>query len=264
MKHRPIHENLDTSFVNLQALIRYLRRRGFACKIHVQMSGYEANIYLGAENQLKAVEHDQIAGRIAEGDEAMQRILIRSREPGGVINVFQEVAESAAAPAAGIPVENLPKAPTIQHIKPVSVQFPKPADNAQNPPVVESVPPRPKTNLPLEFSNNVEEKARQTNLSPDEWQTLLSLTGEILETIDQTLARANLDFTAAFQKARGEISADYPFLSPNSDVFEYKNGRITMSEPTSAKLFTASITEILQRMLESSAQTRNLRLFTVK
>ncbi|MGC2238963.1 MAG: hypothetical protein WA584_22605 [Pyrinomonadaceae bacterium] len=234
MKHRPIHENLDTSFVNLQALIRYLRRRGFAGKIHVGMSGYEANIYLNEANQLKAVEHDQIAGRIAEGEDALQRILIRSREPGGIVNVYQEIeeTEAVAAPQAQITVENLPKAPTIQNIKPISVQLPKP----QSP--------------PLEFTNNVEDKARQTNLSPGDWQMLLNLIGELLGTIDKTLAQANLDFAAAFQKARGEISTDYPFLSPASNNFRYDNGKITMSEQVSAKLFTASIMEILQKMLE--------------
>jgi hypothetical protein len=198
------------------------------------MSGYEANIYLSEANQLKAVEHDRIAGRIAEGEDALQRILIRSREPGGIVNVYQEAAETeiAAAPPAQIPVENLPKTPTIQNIKPVSIQLPKP----QAP--------------PLEFTNNVENKARQTNLSPDDWQTFLNLTGELLDAIDGTLAQANLDFAAAFQKARGEISADYPFLSPNSDVFRYKNGKIEMSEQVSAKLFTASIMEILQKIME--------------
>ena len=94
MKHRPIHENLDTSFVNLSALVRYLRRRQFVGKVRVELSGYEADIFLGEANHLRALEHDRIAGRIAEGEEALQRILIRSREPGGIVGVFQEVSET--------------------------------------------------------------------------------------------------------------------------------------------------------------------------
>src|SRR5215203_5540289 len=94
MKNRPIHENLDTSFVNLSALIKYLRRRQFAGHVRVELSGYEADIYLTAENGLKVREYDHIAGRIAEGEETLQRILIRSREPGGIINVYQTVAET--------------------------------------------------------------------------------------------------------------------------------------------------------------------------
>lgn len=93
MKNRPIHENLDTSFVNLSALIKYLRRRQFVGKVKVQLNGYKADINLQEDNQMKVKEHDQISGRISEGEEALQRLLIRAREPGGTINVYQFVEE---------------------------------------------------------------------------------------------------------------------------------------------------------------------------
>ena len=53
MKNRPIHENLDTSFVNLSALVRYLRRRQFVGNVRVELSGYEADIVLTAVNQMR-------------------------------------------------------------------------------------------------------------------------------------------------------------------------------------------------------------------
>jgi hypothetical protein len=257
MKYRPIHENLDTSFVNLSALVRYLRRRQFAGKVRVELSGYEADIFLGAANHLRAREHDRIAGRIAEGEEALQRILIRSREPGGIVNVYQEVTgEIAATPPPNTnDGANMPKPQAIENIKPVTIQMPKPNGKPTVQPAIaqETAPPKPKPLLehfPFKLKNEVEEKARQASLSPEDWRTLLNLTGELLETIDKTLASAHLDFAAAFEKARGEVSADYPFLSPNSDVFAYKDGKIEMREQTSAKLFTASIVETLQRILE--------------
>ncbi len=74
MKNHPIHGNPDTSFVNLSALLRYLRRRRFVGKVRVELSGYEADVILTAENQLKALEHDRIAGCIAEGKETLQRL----------------------------------------------------------------------------------------------------------------------------------------------------------------------------------------------
>ena len=61
MKNRPLHENLDTSFVNLSALVKYLRRRLFIGQIRIEMNGYEADIYLTAENQLKVRDYDHIA-----------------------------------------------------------------------------------------------------------------------------------------------------------------------------------------------------------
>ncbi len=93
MSNRPIHENLDTSFVNLSALIKYLRRRQFVGSVKVQLNGYKADIQLREDNQMKVSEHDQISGRISEGEEALQRLLIRAREPGGTINVFQHAEE---------------------------------------------------------------------------------------------------------------------------------------------------------------------------
>jgi hypothetical protein len=255
MKHRSIHENLDTSFVNLSALLRYLRRRQFVGKVRVELSGYEADIYLGAGNHLRAREYDQIAGRIAEGEEALQRILIRSREPGGIVNVYQEISEKEAA-EANVKNENPPKPAPVQNVKPAPVNIPKPngkpevqtvAATAENP------PPRKKLSLEhfaFELRNKVEDKAKQPQLSPKDWQMLLSLTSELLETIDKTLASASLNFAAALEKARVEISADYPFLNPKTNVFEYKEGKVSMREQTSAKLFTASIVEILQRILE--------------
>src|SRR5207237_10418756 len=146
------------------------------------------------------------------GEETRQRIFVLARETVGIVGVYQETAKSeiVAEKPAAIPKPNGNAPQLIQNIKPVSVQLPVARPTVQ-PPVPEIVPEPPKTSppapLPLEFSNKVEEKARQTaQLSAQEWQTLLSLMGELLETLDKSLATANLDFAAAFQKARVEIS----------------------------------------------------------
>ncbi len=233
MNNRPIHENLDTSFVNLSALVKYLRRRQFVGNVRIELSSYEADIVLTAENGLKVREHDQITGRISEGEEALQRLLIRAREPGGIIHVYQTVEEMEKP------------APIIEE-KSVALASP------QNEKLTEDAP-KPNLKLPkfpFELSNRVEAKAKQTNLSPQDWNMLLDLTGELLRTIDKSLAEANLNFSTAFEKARIEISGDYPFLSPISGVFDYKNGKVSMEEQVSATLFVASINETLRRILE--------------
>jgi hypothetical protein len=251
MKHNPIHENLDTSFVNLSALLRYLRRRQFVGKVRIELSGYEADIYLCKGNQLRAREYDRITGRISEGEEALQRILIRSREAGGTVNVYQEVAEKSDAPKLPAKSENRPQPKPVPDIKPVAV-IAQPTNGKPKGSIDPSVP-KPELSMPdfpFELSNNVENKARQAKLSPTDWQTLINLLSELLDTIDKTLATANLDFKAALHKARAQVSSDYPFLNPESNIFVYKNGQILMRERTSAKLFVASIVEILQRILE--------------
>jgi hypothetical protein len=238
MNNRPIHENLDTSFVNLSALVKYLRRRQFVGNVRIELSSYEADIVLTAENGLKVREHDQITGRISEGEEALQRLLIRAREPGGIIHVYQTVEEMEKP------------APIIEE-KSVALASP------QNEKLTEDAP-KPNLKLPkfpFELSNRVEAKAKQTNLSPQDWNMLLDLTGELLRTIDKSLAEANLNFSTAFEKARIEISGDYPFLSPISGVFDYKNGKVSMEEQVSATLFVASINETLRRILEKLGKT---------
>ncbi len=265
MKNRPIHENLDTSFVNLSALIKYLRRRQFVGNVRVELSGYDADIDLTAENQINVREQDRITGRIGEGEEALQRILIRAREPGGIIHVYQKVEEPETSA-----VEK-----TEQTIKENGLNIQKPEIKMPNQPVqnetvktsvTEKTPIAenlPKAGLklpkfPFELTNRVETKARQSDISADEWATLINLTSEIVGTIDKTLAEANLDFPSAFEKARLEVSGDYPFLNPASDVFTYKNGKILMNEQISATLFVNSINETLRRIFEKLGNNAKL------
>ncbi len=257
MKNRPIHENLDTSFVNLSALIKYLRRRQFVGNVRVELSGYDADIDLTVENQMNVREQDRITGRIGEGEEALQRILIRAREPGGIIHVYQKVEETKIS--AVEKTEQTIKENGLNSQKP-EIKIPdQPIQNeivktsvTEKPPIVENLPKAglklPK--FPFELTNRVETKARQNDISANDWQMLLDLTAEIISTVDKTLAEANLDFPSAFEKARLEISGDYPFLSPTSDIFSYKNGKILMNEQISATLFAGSINETLRRIFE--------------
>lgn len=253
MKNRPIHENLDTSFVNLSALVKYLRRRQFVGNVRVELSGYDADIDLTAENQINVREQDRITGRIGEGEEALQRILIRAREPGGIIHVYQKVEETENSvvekkeqtdEANGLNIQKTPNPPVQNETAKII--------SSDKPPIAETLPKAglklPK--FPFKLTNRVENKAKQSEISPQEWQTLLDLTAEILNTVDKTLAESNLDFPAAFEKARLEISEDYPFLNPASGIFDYKNGKTSMSEQISATLFVVSINETLRRIFE--------------
>lgn len=257
MSNRPIHENLDTSFVNLSALLRYLRRRQFVGKINVELSGYEAEILLTDENELKVQEHDRIAGRIAEGEEALQRLLIRAREPGGIVNVYQasekveseEIIEDKEVFSA--PEISEPKS-FVAKTNPVKFQTPSKAEVSAKPQIEVNIDKKTAVKLPdfpFKLSNRVEAKARRINLSPQHWQTLLDLTGELLGKIDETLDSAKLDFKSAFDKACVEIADDYPFLCAENQ-FTYQNGKVSMTEQTAATIFVGGIFEALRRILE--------------
>jgi hypothetical protein len=297
MKNRPVHENLDTSFVNLSALVKYLRRRQFAGQVRIELSGYEADIYLTAENQLKVREYDHIAGRVAEGEEALRRILIRAREPGGIINVYQSVSEAEAAAenrAAPPPVEKPETAPLEKTETPIEkpkIALEKPPLAAAPPPVDVKPPPAPVNganggskpkiaapvngsgarvenqlakieekpaaapksvfpNVPFEFTNKVEARAKQLALSAKDREMLLELTGELLGTIDRALAMAKLEFPSAFQKACFEISADYPFLK----TLDYGKGKIYYADAhVNPKFFVDGVLEAVRRILDKLA-----------
>jgi hypothetical protein len=256
MNSRPLYENLDTSFVNLSALVRYLRLREFVGRIKIELNNYQAEIVLLEANRLSVRENDKISGRIAEGEEAFQSILIRARETGGTIHVYQTIKTEVKTPAP-VPVptkvsngNSAPAAKPVEVVKTAAAtaQNGKTAQPLESPKKIEPIAIHPK--FPFDLHNKVEAKARQNQLSESDWHNLLRLTGELLGTIDQTLATANLDFKLAFSKARSEISADYPFLHPSRKLFEYQTGKVVMSEQVSAKLFVASIIEVLRRILE--------------
>jgi hypothetical protein len=275
MNNRPLYENLDTSFVNLSALVRYLRHREFIGQIKIELNNYQAEIALNQSNKIGVREHDKISGRIAEGEEAFQRILIRAREAGGTIHVYQKVGEvGEVKKVEGVKEVKEEKEEVVRNQVPIkiasgnAVQTPKKVEafktavasatpNGTVAKIVKApeMPKKPQTladhlKLPFELSNKFENKARSNKLTDQDWQTLLSLMGELLGTIDKTLAEAKLDFKSAFSKARSEISADYPFLSPATKLFEYKEGKAVMSEQVSAKLFVTGIIEALRKILD--------------
>lgn len=249
MNNRPLYENLDTAFVNLSALVKYLRHREFVGRIRVELNNYEAEIVLAEGNKINVREHDKISGRTADGEEVFQRLLIRAREAGGTIHVYQAIKETQKA-------ESSPQAinghkPTEAVVATASQQNGTAVKVAK----ITDIPKKPETivhhpKFPFDLSNRMESKVRQSQLSDQDWQTLLGLTGELLGIIDRTLADAKLDFKLAFSKARSEISADYPFLHPTAKIFEYAEGKVVMHEQVSAKLFVASIIESLRRILD--------------
>ena len=285
MNKRPLYENLDTSFVNLSALVKYLRHREFVGSIRVELNNYEADIVLYEQNKIGVREHDRISGRISEGEEAFQRLLIRAREAGGTIHVYHLVRETKKAEQISEikKIEEIKKAVEAQKVieipkpeTPLPIQTPKVTNgnSAPKPSIPDAVkiaaatavqngnskivnsPQMPNKaellaghlKLPFELGNKFDKKNRQ--LTDQDWQTLLGLTGELLVIIDKSLAEAKLDFKSAFSKACSEISADYPFLNPKSKIFTYQDGKVSMSEQVSAKLFVMSIIEALRKILE--------------
>jgi hypothetical protein len=94
-RSRVVHQNLDTAYVSLAALVRYLQQRDFEGRVHVELDEYDADIYLAARERPRARERDHVTGREAEGEAALQRIFVRASEPGGRVSVFEGDAVEA-------------------------------------------------------------------------------------------------------------------------------------------------------------------------
>src|SRR2546423_5782713 len=89
---RAVYENLDTAFVNLAALLRYLQQRDFTGRVHIELDEYDGDIYLTARGRLEARERDHATGREDEGEAALQRLLVRARDEGGLISVYEHAS----------------------------------------------------------------------------------------------------------------------------------------------------------------------------
>lgn len=93
---RPVHENLDTAYVNLAALLRYLQQREFSGRLHIELDEYTADVFLSAGEQPRVRETDHTTGRQAEGEGALQRLLVRSQQPGGLVSVYDQKGREAS------------------------------------------------------------------------------------------------------------------------------------------------------------------------
>jgi len=217
MNTDPIHQNLSTSFVNIAALVRHLRELQFVGSVHIDFSSYEADIILNGSRPVRAREYDHIAGRISQGEHAFKRILVRAKEPHGRIHVYPEGHPEAAAPvfvdkriAAG-----------ARAMAAARGEFPG--------------------NHVLKIKPLV-----AANEAPDEFEMLLDLTGTLLRTIDDSLAKAELNFTGAFRNACADLTEDYPFLDPSLPNFIYKHGEIKVTGYVDPMFFSAGIMAALR------------------
>lgn len=82
-------EKLDTSYVSLSALVNHLRARQFTGRLHVTLDQYEADIFLRGSLAPEVPEKDHLSGREGGGEGAFERLMVRAREPGGSIELFE-------------------------------------------------------------------------------------------------------------------------------------------------------------------------------
>jgi hypothetical protein len=217
MKKQPIHQNLNTSFVNVGALVRYLRGLQFVGSIRIELSSYEADIVFTSSKTIQAREYDHIAGRIAHGKDALERILIRAKEPHGRIHVYKAVEGYAGTTDGAVFVDRS----IILKAREMAA----------------SVGGTAATEKGFELVMNGRDS---------ENALVLGALSEILRKIDEALATGNLSFASAFQLACDSIAAAYPFMERNRRAIIYKKGEIRLGGTAEPEEFIAAVFDALK------------------
>ena len=212
MKKQPIHQNLNTSFVNVGALVRYLRGLQFVGSIRIELSSYEADIIFTISNKITAREYDHIAGRISHGEHALQRILIRAKEPHGRIHVYKAVEGYAGQDDGSIFVDKS----IVRNAREMAASH---------------------------GGTAATEKGWEFVLNSCEAETSLVLgsLSEFLSIIDEVLAKGNLSFPNAFRNACDSIAPKYPFMTESQRAIVYDKGEIRLSVKADATTVASAV-----------------------
>src|SRR3981081_4412125 len=102
-KSRVVHENLDTTFVNLWALLRNLSQRGFIGRVRVELKDYTADVFMTGSSTPLVHEIDRAAGSDTLEEAALHRLALRGRATPGTIPVSEGGDETVAVKPNGDP-----------------------------------------------------------------------------------------------------------------------------------------------------------------
>jgi hypothetical protein len=238
-KSRVLYENLDTSFVNLWALLRHLSQRAFVGRVHVEMDDYSADVFLTGSNTPLVHEVDRAAGTEVLEEAAMHRLVLRARETPGTISVFEGADEAVAVRSAdaAAKIENPESTPGVDESSVIPTSAAPVIDEAQS-------------------SGSASSAEAPVATEPEEmveWHDVLKVSGELIGGVERALNGANSDFTSLFRAARLELADDYTFLDPTSGGLEYSNSVATAREELPVGAYVAGLSEALRRVVDKIA-----------
>ena len=175
---------------------------------------------------------------------ALHRVVLRTRESPGLINVFAGLAEAraphpaeaASQPAPVVAVPAISMASTTDDNPPIPLAIPAEPD----PPKFE--PPEPP---------EVNEVYRTG--SYQDWQTIIIATGELIAAVERGINAAGGDFGSLFHAVRVELADDYTFLDPFTQAFTYSAGVAALKGSPEVGTFASAISELLRRVVNRAA-----------
>ena len=247
-----VYENLDTTFVNLWALLRSLSQRGFIGRVRVELKDYTADVFMTGSNTPLVHEIDRAAGTDTLEEGALHRLVLRAREASGTISVFEGDDEAVAGQSSAsgtdaevldAPVNHAQDARATSHEidgAPASASQPAGRSESETP----SLPSAPVAE-PLAGDD--------TPMDEIEWSAVVKASGELVGGVERALTSVDADFASLFGAARLELADDYTFLDPMSDSFAYSNSVVTLTGDSPANSYVAGLSEALRRVVDRVA-----------
>jgi hypothetical protein len=264
-KSHALYQNLDTSFVNLWALLRYLSQRGFVGRVHVELKDYTADVFVDGSSTPLVHEVDHATGADVLEEAALHRLVLRARESDGSITVFEGANEAipprvSAPSAAVLSGETSDREPEIELFELVSEESEEERPHESSP-----VEPASESSLSEAASGEiqpiaVEEKdaadsgqAKTDTFAPVDSAELVKVSGALIGGVERALNALGANFDALFIDARLSLADDYDFLDPTSANFQYAAGAVTLSQEPPADAYVAGLSEALRRVVEQAA-----------
>jgi hypothetical protein len=222
---RALYQDLDTSFVNLWGLLRYLSQRSFVGRVHVELNNYSADVFLdGAETPL-VHEIDSVAGTDVVEEAALHRLVLRVRESAGKISVHEGADEAVAPHRQAVAGIVLPAA-TPESMRSSDV---KDDEAATETTVAHESPP-----------------------TADKDQ-IIKLSGQLIAAVEQAATSQGANFAGLFQQARVALGDDYTFMDPMNGSLHYENSWVTIKGGDVPQGFVAGLSEGLRRVVDQIA-----------
>jgi len=243
-KSRVVHENLDTAFVNLWALLRNLSQRGFIGRVRVELKDYTADVFMTGSNTPLVHEIDRAAGTDTLEEAALHRLVLRVRETPGTISVFEGPDEAVAVQGtAAVKTE-------IDSADPVAKRGDPGLHYAPDAPTETDKVTAEEKSFAVAPSQVVEPAPATETMDEIEWGAVVKASGELIGAVERALTGAGADFAALFRAARLELADDYIFLDPMSGQFTYSNSVVTLTGEIPIGPYVIGLSEALRRMVD--------------
>jgi hypothetical protein len=279
-KSRVIHENLDTTFVNLWALLRNLSQRGFIGRVRVELKDYTADVFMTGSSTPLVHEIDQAAGTDTLEEAALHRLVLRVRETPGTISVFEGPEEAVAvqsttlqperaeddSPARDLPIE--PAAQVTADIELCSDEVPDNEVSDEQLSVLNSA-------AAAESQQEINEEQAESPAPPmaiveppptvsdagDEidWDAIIQTSGELIGAVERAVSGSGADFDSLFNAARLELADDYTFLDPMSGAFSYAKSIVNLNGEVPNGAYAIGLSEALRRVVDRVAKGERAR-----